>query len=713
MSSTYRLLTPRLLDEDLARAGLKTETTLALQTLRTLLDRPDGVDEGVVRGQIDAALSDPAMDSSLLHTLFRSNDAQDAHVLFGALDTLERQIVARQQASRQDVHTMLQFARTILLSPMQGDRPQLRTHLIQEMLTALATSDIAPTDPLTQALERLTLACRHAPRPSSPHNNASTASVGPPPPAPTLLTAGVSLSPNTSHIAIQGQLVSAGDPGDAAGTISPSPPPPLPVASPSPVSMPSSPASLGVTTTPPQSQQQQPQMGGTVLSSPTVQAGADGGGGNNAEVQGGLESPPAEHSPQTLAMLEAIGGGSHSSSPSPLLSNGTGDGLEWLNTQLTVSPPTSASNSPTSMMALPTVMRLQVVLLRDARERDLAVVASRCGLTADALAQFWYGHYPFDITPPVHLATYPCCVQVPDGVTVTEGAGMAFELRVVSKHAPELPEWDDAMHRVAMALCALVLDERRSPPWPASMVTPGTHQAPTATLSSAPASTTSRANLRAPGPIPTTLAPEMQCLQHVMNGLDVSRVVRDQVPLLRARHVHNRQVLEWCVIIKPLDANGCFRVFRLNNKPNNRYASATPSDLHIPPGTTVPYLPGYVAHSHPPPYAAGAAGAVAAAGAAVGAGATTDDTFPYTHALPMLAEAELCSDDGRLSATTFVVHPLTRPTPLYTTNMFGGYLVCGWYTDHTTPSGTTTRFYVFRAEPRTMYVYRDVATAFV
>lgn len=681
MASTYRLLTPRLLDDDLTRPGLKTETKLALQTLRTLLDRPDGVDDGVVRGQIDVALQDPAMGSSLLHTLFRSNDAQDAHVLFGALDTIERQIIARQQASRHDVRTMLQFARTVLLSPLRGDRTELRARLVQELMTSLSASDIDSTDTLTQAVERLTVVCGHTSSPTHPHTP-TTPTVPMPVTAP---STGVPSPSITSQIG----------PGHSGGSKVASP---VPVPVPMPMSMPPTEAAGVAPSSMVAVAPAAPAAPAPVTSPSTPLASA------HSPVQQQSQPPPqpvVSTSPDTLEILQAI-------------NNDDADGdFGWLDTQLQVSPSASSSAGSSPPLSLPTVMRMQVVLLRDAEDRVLTALAERCGLLAETLSQFWYGQYPFDITPPLlsTLVQYPCCVQVPDNARVSDGGG-SFELRVVSAYVTEMPEWDGAMHQTMMALCTLVLDEQRAPPPITSLsgsssTNTTTHTAATGTLS--------RASLRAPGPVPSGLTPEMRCLHHLFEGLDVSRLIRDQVPLLRVRQVHSRRVLEWCIIIKTVDANGHVRVFRLNNKPNNRYASTTPSDLHF---ASHAHATAYLSADYTTSASGGSGGSGGGSGGSSGGssgGGTGDllDTFPYTHTLPTLRENEVHCDDGRLCATTFVVHPITRPSPLYTTNMFGGYLVCGWYTEHTTVEGTTTRFYVFRTAPRLVYIYRDLSIACV
>ena len=157
MSWSHRILSPRLVNEDLSLGGLREETRLALRTLCTLLERPDGVDEGVVRGQLDAALLDPAMAQGVLHTMFRSEASRDMHTLYNVMDAIERQMVLRQEESRQDLRAILQFARTLLLTPAHRHRPQVQQTLIQELQHSLQASNVPISDDLSNALVRLSV----------------------------------------------------------------------------------------------------------------------------------------------------------------------------------------------------------------------------------------------------------------------------------------------------------------------------------------------------------------------------------------------------------------------------------------------------------------------------------------------------------------------------------------------------------------------------
>jgi hypothetical protein len=689
MSWSYRLLTPRLVEEDLAIAELRTETRLALQTLRTLLERPDSVDEGVVRGQIDAALQDPSMAQSLLHRLFRTDDTRDLHTLYAAMDSIEQQMVARQRASRQDVRTMLQFIRTVLLTPMHHDRPTLRQDMVETLLTSFQASKVPSTDDLSAALHRLTLA------PTTMTAHVPAASVG-------VSASSSATSSPTSHIASQiGGGTQTPNPG-AAGV-------PANVLVPSPISPPPSFPSVGngthasafVALGP------SPQGGGMVAAADATNVSNPSHG---AVGPSPLPSPGrASTSPTFLAAIQAIGTGSLSPPPPPTQPSPTQPDenvLSWLhnlNDQMGgVSPaPTPPSSSVTSDTWLPVVHTFHVVRVTQANECTADAVAERCGIEAADVAQCWSMHHPFDMTPSPGLwanRTGAICVQVP--VTSVGSTDVhTFETRLVSRHFGEEFEWTHALHTCLMDLLACT-----------TATEPSTDTAPVASTTPKPTQH-ARSQLRAPGPPPSTMTDRHVCLQQVFEGVDVDACILRQVPLLRLRRVHSRAVLEWCIIIKPLDANGHLRVFRLNNKPNNRYVSVAPADLYIALDTSpVPY------HGHylPPAQCLQTGTHATDNGAPPLPDATNGGPppFVYTHALEVLDDMQIRADDNRLRRTEFTVHPTARPSKLYTPNMFGGNLRCGWYSE-LAGHEHDVRMYVFHAAPRTVYVHREVTKASV
>ena len=680
MSWSYRLLTPRLVEEDLAIVDLRNETRLALQTLRTLLERPDGVDEGIVRGQIDTALQDPSMAQSLLHRLFRTDDTRDMHTLYAAMDSIEQQMVARQRASQQDVHTMLQFIRTVLMTPMHHDRPTLRKDMVDTLLTSFQASKVPTTDDLSAALHRLTLA------PPTVTSHVPSASAGA---SPTVSAKG----PPTSHIASQIGDGTQTTTHDAAGV-------PTNVLEPSPVSPPPSFPSVGngshasafAVVRP------SPQGGGMVAATGATNVSTLS---HTAVGSSPLPNPGrASTSPTFLAAIQAIGAGSPSPSPPPTQASPTQLYASWLHTQMAgVSP---APTPPTSVVAdddawLPVVHTFHVVRVTQANECTADAMAKRCGLDAVDVAQCWSMHHPFDMTPSAALwaadKTGATCVQVPGASTESVDVH-TFETRLVSRHFGEEFEWTHALHTCLMDLLACVTAIEPSPePTPAASTTPKPAQQP-------------RSQLRAPGPPPSAMTDRHVCLQQVFEGVDVDTCIRQQVPLLRARSVHSRTVLEWCIIIKPLDINGHLRVFRLNDKPNNRYVSVAPTDLYIALDTApVPYHEHYL----PPEQC------VQTDNAAPPLPNTTNDDqppFEYTHALEVLDDTHIRADDNRLRRTEFTVHPTARPSQLYTPNMFGGSLRCGWYSE-LAGHEHDVRMYVFHAAPHTVYVYRELTKASV
>lgn len=665
MSWSYRLLTPRLVEEDLGRPSLLSETRLALQTLRTLLERPDGVDEGVVRGQIDTALQDPSMVHGVLHSLFRTDDTRDMHTLYAAMDSMEQQMAARQRESCQDVRTMLQFIRTVLLTPMHRDRPTLRQDMLESLLTSFGASNVPFTDALSDALHRLTLGPMTL--------TAQAPSAGTPVPHATNATASFT-SQMTSHI---GDNQDSPHPG-AVGA-------PANVPVPSPVSPPSTfPSAVNSGT----------HASAFVPLGQSSQGGGISSGANpTVPTPAPLTSPGrASTSPTLLEVLQAID--PHSPPPPSPSSTHTDDsGLHWLHTQMSASPAPVLSASQVVLVGttvLPLVQEFKVVRVTLGSEGTADAVAKRCGLEVTDVAQYWSMHHPFDMTPlpsQWNDSFAATCVEVPlTSVGSTEVH--TFEVRVVSRHFEETLEWSPASHSCLMKLLTHVT----GPPPTAETVS---------SESIAKKPNSARSRLCAPGPPPPTITDRHLCLQRVLEGVDVNACIRQQVPLLRLRHVHKRPVLEWCIIIKPLDANGHLRVFRLNNKPNNRYVSVAPTDVYIALdiGPAVPYHAHYVLPD---------------SCRQTSASATNVNTgpFEYTHTLEVLNETQIHADDNRLHNTIFVVHPTERPSKLFTPNMFGGYLLCGWYNGYDA-AGCLTSMYVFQSAPRTVYLHREVTVASV
>ena len=355
------------------------------------------------------------------------------------------------------------------------------------------------------------------------------------------------------------------------------------------------------------------------------------------------------------------------------------------------------------MMAV--TKQVHVVALVEAADYDAVLVARRCGVSVDELQQFWHTRYPFDATPSYAVGPPPTCAEVP---YASAAGGSTFELRIVSKHLPGWPRWNAEVHAATMQLLALVLSSR----------THGVTTAATTAASEAPptaARARARATLQPPGPVPVVLTPSNQCLLHVLGDIDAARLIREHVPFLRARTVHGKQVLEWCIIIKTLDASGQFRVFRLNNKPNNRYASVAAHDLYFPAPPPGPVC-GDGDGDGPP------SAPLTAPSCATAVPTHLQDTAGGTHggqrlhALAVLRGTDVHHDDHRLVNATFVVPSSGAGDPcgLYTANMFGGYLLTGWFTRyHDEQQGHDVLFHVFRAAPRVVYVYRDVVQAMV
>ena len=657
MSWSHRILSPRLVNEDLSLGGLREETRLALRTLCTLLERPDGVDEGVVRGQLDAALLDPAMAQGVLHTMFRSEASRDMHTLYNVMDAIERQMVLRQEESRQDLRAILQFARTLLLTPAHRHRPQVQQTLIQELQHSLQASNVPISDDLSNALVRLSVSV-----PSSPpaHPDASTA-------AATAATG--SAEENEEVVTSQIEQQSQRAPPDS-GTV----------------------ASV---------------VGATV--GPIVGASAPGGGsdsrGGGAVVAHTMvekvnEASASHIQPQPQPQPLSLGLSKQQCTESSLGATSVVDGCDssahgvgWLHTQF---PPSSPVLPPSDKVdphatLLPTVEHLHVVLVRSVAESEPLALAARCGITVNALEQFWDARYPFVLTPPplseLPSPAYPTCVQVPAASATTMPPPPpppthvhAFELRVVSAHHPAPLEWTVDLHRTVMRLVARGLMPASEPAPTSSASRLFGRKAPGDTCDGASASQQRRA-VRAPGAVPQSRTSSHRCVHHLLEAgvVTSARLIHDHVPLLHQRLVGGKPVLEWCVILKALDARGRFSVYFLKGGAGDcRYASVVPHDLYYDLAATT------------------------------STGRHTPTTPTTTRALRVLRPADIQDDDGRLANVEYFVRSAEEegPTVLYTANVFGGdHLVCGWYST-CRHEGHALMLYVFHAAPRVVLVFR-------
>lgn len=762
MSSPFRILSPSLVAEDLQRSALKSETRLALQTLRTLLERPDSVDEGVLRGQIDAALQDPAMADSLLHALVHSESTQDTHALFDVVDTLRQHMLARQDASRQDLATLTHLMRTVLLSSLREPHPALHLGLSQELLALLRASDVNASPQLLQALNRMHLTEYQAsavppvggvgvtqgttspvalPKPASQKSigGASTAafSSGLSPPllgassssSSSLLAAGSSTSASASAftsvltIPTPSQVPMSSSAADTStGAASP---PPLPL--PAPAAMPA-PTSTSTSTQPTSCSAPLPSPS-PVPAPESVQAAA---ATTFSPVVGEhVASPLLATSPSLMASLIPM-----LPSPSPPhKDDASDDEFAWLYTQhhllgTTASAATSASTShaPLSTTASPSVaastttvgaaspthsdhpstMYPLCVLRLQATERAdaLSVVADRLGITTSDLERFWATHLPFPIAPFPSSSLSASVASVasschPGGVTngaslvqvppVAHALTTTFELRVVSRDLPFLPEWTLPLYDAVMDLL--------------NRVTMSHEDRGTATTTTRVDTTSVVA--------PTTLSEAHVRLGDVMARVDVPTLVRERVPMLLERGVRTR-VVERCVLIKPPNAAGFFRAKRLlTRRDNNLYVSVAPRDLYFESEAQIPYLA--QAQDGPAPPTSSISTEVASVPLAAltpGDAGASPPVPSDRQPLPVLTSAAVCGDDGRLRATQFLVESHRRPSPLYTTNVFGGHLLCGWYHEHDA-DGDVLRMYVLAPDHHVVYLVHELVCATV
>ena len=298
-------------------------------------------------------------------------------------------------------------------------------------------------------------------------------------------------------------------------------------------------------------------------------------------------------------------------------------------------------------------------------------LATRLQLTFRELTHFWSNNYTFDSTPSCLTGIVPMVVEVPEHVAALMDV-CTVSMRVISKLEPEFPEWTADVYRVMMDLLSRAQQrEDASASLPSSSVT-----------SSAQGSVrpSKRSDHVAPGPAPRALTPNNVCLHSVLNSIDLNHLI-DRQPMLRTRRVYSKIVVDWCLIFKRLTAD-TFRVYLLNGNTNNRYATASTTELHFPEGCDLST-----------------------------AGGPVDVYTPLT----MHSSEKVCWDDGVLD------HPLyiqssgqdSFPQPMFVENMFGGdYLQAGWYSQHITQE-RSLQLYVSLRCPTLVYVYNETLQAVV
>jgi hypothetical protein len=183
--------------------------------------------------------------------------------------------------------------------------------------------------------------------------------------------------------------------------------------------------------------------------------------------------------------------------------------------------------------------------------------------------------------------------------------------------------------------------------------------------------------------------------------------------MLLERGVRTR-VVERCVIIKPPNSAGFFRAKRLlTRRDNNLYVSVAPRDLYFESEAQIPYLAQAAQDGQAPPTSSISTGVGSVPPALTpGDAGASPPSPPDRQPLPVLTSAAVFGDDGRLRATQFLVEGHRRPSPLYTTNVFGGHLVCGWYHEHDA-DGDVVRMYALEPDRHVVYIVHELVCATV
>lgn len=351
---------------------------------------------------------------------------------------------------------------------------------------------------------------------------------------------------------------------------------------------------------------------------------------------------------------------------SPPKSLSSDDSLSWVDEM--TSPTVNSNGGQPVVMAsvgLPYIFTMHVVAW-DTQSETIESFVHRLGLSMYDVTHFWKTKYSFDTAPLMNtLHACPLIIEVPPRASVAAEV-QNIEFRVISKLEPDFPTMTKTLYDTIMSL--LSFSHHHSSPELSIQSETGEKRL------------VKRRDFEAPQPPPHELTERHICLNDVLKNIDLNQIL-DRQPMLRRRTVYSKTVVDWCIVFKRV-AEEHVRVYLLNDKPNNRYATVDMAELFFPDDFVIDTIQG-----------------------------RQSEAFA---ALPMPKPHEVYWADTMFSQPLFVNDiGSDGPKRLFAENVFGmNYLFAGWYSTHHAED-SCVKIYISKNTPRLVYIYKETTTAIV